>query len=62
MAKEEKPKAGWLDRRRETKREKQLRTGDSPERAAERSKRGGSSPGENAEKATFGQYVGPLRG
>ena len=62
MAKEEKSKAGWLDRRREGKREKQVRTGDSPERAAERSKRDGISPGENADKPNFGQYVGPLRG
>jgi hypothetical protein len=62
MAKEQKSKSGWLERRRERKREKQLRTGDSPERAAERSKRDGISPGENADKDTFGQFVGPLQG
>jgi hypothetical protein len=51
MAKEQKSKAGWLDRRRERKREKQLRTGPSPEKLAERSKRDDISPGENADKA-----------
>ena len=59
MAKEEKSKAGWLDRRREKKREKQLRTGPSPEKLAERSKRDGISPGENADKAGLGQFLGP---
>lgn len=60
MAKEQKSKPGWLDRRRDTKREKQLRTGDSPERAAERSKRDGISPEEKAaDKAARGQLWGP---
>ena len=60
MAKEQKSKSAWLDRRRETKREKQLRTGDSPERAAERSKRDGNSPEEDATKATRGGlFLGP---
>jgi hypothetical protein len=60
VAKEQKSKSAWLDRRRETKREKQLRTGDSPERAAERSKRDGISPGENADKAGLGLFMGPF--
>ena len=59
MAKEEKSKAGWRDRRRETKREKQLRTGDSPEKAAERSKRDEISFEEKADKASRGQFLGP---
>ena len=49
MAEDQKSKAGWLDRRREKKREKQqLRTGPSPEKLAERSKRDEISPWENA--------------
>jgi hypothetical protein len=60
MAKEQKSKSGWLDRRRETKRENQLRTGDSPEKAAERSKRDGISPEEKAaDKANRGRLWGP---
>jgi hypothetical protein len=35
---EERPKAGWLARRREKQRVKRERTGDSPEKQAERSK------------------------
>jgi hypothetical protein len=41
MAKDQKSKAGWLDRRREKKLEKQLRTGDSPEKLAEQARKGG---------------------
>jgi hypothetical protein len=37
------PKTGWMDRRRERKRLKQERTGDSPEKLAER-----HTPGETA--------------
>ena len=51
MAEEQESKAGLLDRRRERKREKQLRTGPSPERLAERSKRDEISPWENVDKA-----------
>ena len=51
MAEEQKSKTGWLDRRRERKREKQLRTGPSPEKLAERGKRDEITPGENADKA-----------
>jgi hypothetical protein len=51
MAEEQKSKTGWLDRRRERKREKQLRTGPTPEKLAERSKRDELSPWENADKA-----------
>jgi hypothetical protein len=59
MAKEEKSKGGWLDRRRESKREKELRSGDSLERAAER-KRSGMSPEEKAaDKAARGRLWGP---
>ena len=38
-----KPKLGWLERRRERKRLKLARTGDSPEKLAER-----HTPGETA--------------
>jgi hypothetical protein len=59
MTKEQKSQAGWLARRREKKREKQLRTGDTPERAAER-KRYGISPEEKAaDKAARGRLWGP---
>jgi hypothetical protein len=51
MAKEQKSKAGWLERRREEKREKQLRTGDSPEKIAERRKGRDPTPGEVADRA-----------
>jgi hypothetical protein len=58
MAKEQKSRAGWLDRRREGKREKQLRTGPSPEKLAERGKRGEISPGENADEAgSFSLFI-----
>ena len=43
MAHQEEAKLGWLDRRRERKRVKQERTGDSPEKLAER-----HAPGETA--------------
>ena len=52
MAKEQQLKAGWLDRRRERKRDKQLRTGDSPEKIAERRrKRDDPTPAEIADRA-----------
>ena len=41
MANDQKSKASWLDRRRERKREKRLRTGDSPEKIAEQARKGG---------------------
>jgi hypothetical protein len=41
MATDQKSKAGWLDRRRQKKREKRLRTGDSPEKIAEQARKGG---------------------
>jgi len=52
----EKSKAGWLDRRRERKREKQLRTGDWPEKIAERRKRDDPMPGEAAARVGLGSY------
>jgi hypothetical protein len=59
MAKDEKSKASWLDRRREKKREKQLRTGDSPEKIAEGRKPRDPTPGEAADRAgTFGFFAG----
>jgi hypothetical protein len=58
MAKEQQSKAGWLDRRRERKREKQLRTGDSPERIAERRrKRNDPTPGEIADRAGWTGFM-----
>lgn len=59
MAKEQKSKDGWLDRRRETKREKQLRTGETPERAAERKRKGMSPEEKAADKAARGRLWGP---
>ena len=43
MAEGEKSKPGWLERRRDRKRLKRERTGDSPEKLAER-----HTPGETA--------------
>jgi len=43
MAQQEESKPGWLERRRERKRLKRERTGDSPEKLAER-----HTPGETA--------------
>jgi len=58
MAQEQKPKAGWLDRRREKKCEKQLRTGDSPERIADGRKPRDPTPGENADRAGWTGLLG----
>jgi len=59
MAKEQKSKAGWLDRRRERKREKERRTGDSPQKIAERRSRRDPTPGEAADRAGwFGYFSG----
>jgi hypothetical protein len=58
MAKDQKSKAGWLDRRREKKREKQLRTGDSPEKIAEGPTRRDPTPGENADRAGVAGFLG----
>jgi hypothetical protein len=57
MAKEQKSKAGWLDRRRERKREKQLRTGDSPEKIAERRQGRDPTPGEAADRAGWTGFL-----
>ena len=51
MTQEQKSKPGWRERRRDRKREKQLRTGPTPEKLAERGKRDEITPGENADKA-----------
>jgi hypothetical protein len=44
-------KGGWLTRRREKKRERQLRTGDTPEKVAEGHRREDPTPGEKADRA-----------
>jgi hypothetical protein len=62
MAKEQKSKAGWLDRRRERKRAKQLRTGDSPEKIAERRMPQDPTPGDNADRAGWAGFLGPRGG
>jgi hypothetical protein len=59
MAKERKPKAGWLERRRERKREKRLRSGDSPEKIAERRGPHDPTPAENADRAGWAGFLGP---
>ena len=51
MADGDNSKTGWLERRRAKKREKQLRTGPTPEKLAERGKRDEITPGQNADKA-----------
>jgi hypothetical protein len=56
MAKEHKSKAGWLERRRE-KRDRQLRTGDSPEKMAERRKGRDPTPGEVADRAGWTGFM-----
>jgi hypothetical protein len=58
MAKAQKSKAGWLDRRRERKREKRLRTGDSPEKIAEGRKRRDPTPAEIADRANWTGSLG----
>jgi hypothetical protein len=57
MAKEQKSDAGWLGRRRDKKREKELRTGDSPEKIAEGRKRRDPSVGENADRAGWTGFL-----
>jgi hypothetical protein len=59
MAEEHKSNPGWLARRREKKREKQLRTGPTPEKLAERNKRDEITPGQNADKAGSFSLFGP---
>jgi hypothetical protein len=58
MAEEQKSRSGWLDRRRERKREKQLRIGDSPEKIAEGRRRRDPTPGENADRAGWTGFMG----
>jgi hypothetical protein len=58
VAKEQTPKAGRLDRRRERKREKRLRTGDSPEKIAEGRKPRDPTPAENADRAGWAGFLG----
>ena len=56
---EKKPNGGWLARRREQKRIKRERSGDSPEKAAERRKPQDATTVEDAAKrASTGGWVG----
>ena len=58
MAKDSGSKSGWLARRREAKRQKALRTGDTPEKTAERRKGEDQTPAEVAKKVGIGGMAG----
>jgi hypothetical protein len=45
MAHEQRSKAGRFERRRAREREKQIRTGDSPDKTAEQRRKGGPTRG-----------------
>jgi hypothetical protein len=53
----EKPKPGWLNRRREQKRLKRERTGDTPAKAAERGKPQETTVKDAANRAGIGGFV-----
>ena len=56
----EQRRSGWRERRKEAKRAKADRTGDSPERIAERQRRGredAPTPRENATRAGVAGYL-----
>jgi hypothetical protein len=55
---EKKPRDGWLSRRREQNRLKRERTGDSPEKAAERRKPQDTTVEDAAKRASTGGWVG----
>jgi hypothetical protein len=55
---EKKPKDGWLARRREQNRLKRERTGDSPQKAAERRKPQDTTVEDAAKRASTGGWVG----
>ena len=60
MAEDEQRRQGWRERRKDAKRAKAERTGDSPERIAERQRRGrddAPTPGENAKRAGVAGYL-----
>jgi hypothetical protein len=58
MANKQKSSAGWLERRREKKREKKLRSGDSPEKIAEGRQRRDPTPGEIADRINWTGSLG----
>ena len=62
MAEDEQRRQGWRERRKDAKRAKAERTGDSPERIAERKRRGredAPTPGENGTRAgVAGNLIG----
>jgi hypothetical protein len=51
MSKDQKSKVGWRERRRAKKRDKQLRTGDTPEKIGEGRKPEDPTPFEKADRA-----------
>jgi hypothetical protein len=55
---EENPKEGWLARRREQKRLKRERTGDSPQRTAEGRKPQDTTVKDAANRVSMGNSVG----
>jgi hypothetical protein len=57
MVRGQKSKPGWLARRREKKRAKHLRTGDSPEKIAEGRERRDPTPGDNADRAGMAGFL-----
>jgi hypothetical protein len=58
MAKDASSKGGWLHRRRAAKRDKARRTGDTPEKTAERRRDEDPTPAEAAKKAGIVGWVG----
>jgi hypothetical protein len=59
VAEQNEAKRGWVERRREKTRLERERTGDSPERIAERRKgeRDDPTPGENADRTAWGNFL-----
>jgi hypothetical protein len=56
MGEQKESKLGWAERRREKKRVKLERTGDSPQKRSERKKPGDQpTPEENTRRAGYGQ-------
>ena len=57
MAEQKESKPGWAARRRERKRLKLERSGDSPQKRAERQRAGSTTVRDNANRAGMGGFV-----